>query len=66
LGGDLSMAELVAAHPELGPEAADLLSPGVPVRQRTTHGAAGPDAVAAQIERFEARLETDRQRIEEA
>jgi argininosuccinate lyase len=61
-----SLSELVAAHPDLGPEAAALIEPGVPVTMRTTHGGAGPEAVAAQLERFRARLSTDRSRLQEA
>lgn len=61
--GHGTMAELVATHPRLGTEAADLLAAGVSVRNRTTRGAAGPDAVSAQMERFSVRLATDRARI---
>jgi argininosuccinate lyase len=63
--GDRSLRELVAEHPRLGADAAALIAPGVPVRMRTTHGAGGHDAVAAQVERFRARLEADRGRLEE-
>jgi argininosuccinate lyase len=62
LAGGGSLAELVAAHPDLGPEAAALLEPGVAVRRRTTPGGAGPDAVAVQLERFRARLAADEER----
>jgi argininosuccinate lyase len=61
-----SLSELVAAHPDLGPDAARLIEPGVPVTMRTTHGGAGPDAVASQLERFRSRLSTDRARVQEA
>jgi len=64
--GGASLAELVAAHPDLGPDAAALIEPGVPVTMRTTHGGAGPVAVAAQLERFRARLTADRARVQEA
>ncbi|HSP02472.1 MAG TPA: argininosuccinate lyase [Acidimicrobiales bacterium] len=60
-----SLAELVTAHPDLGPDAAALIEPGVPVTMRTTHGGAGPAAVAAQLDRFRARLSTDRTRVQE-
>jgi argininosuccinate lyase len=63
--GDRPLRQLVADHPQLGEDAAALIAPGVPVRMRTTYGAAGPDAVASQIERFRARLDTDRRRLEE-
>ena len=38
------LADLVAAHAALGPEAAALLEPGVSVTRRTTRGGAGPGA----------------------
>jgi argininosuccinate lyase len=63
LTGGASMAESVAAHPDLGPEAAALLEPGAAVRRRTTPGGAGPAPVAAQVERFGARLAADRARL---
>jgi argininosuccinate lyase len=56
LAGEGALADLVAADPELGPDAAALVAPGVPVRRRTTAGGAGPAAVAVQLERFRARL----------
>jgi len=63
LDGEAPMAELVAAHPQLGAEAAALLAPGVSVTRRTTRGGGGPAAVAAQRERFAARLAADRSRL---
>lgn len=63
LEGQGSMADLVAAHPELGDDAAALLAPGVSVTRRTTRGGAGPVAVAAQLDRFEERLSADRDRL---
>ncbi len=57
-------AELVSAHPLLGPEALQLLDPGVGVTRRTSPGAAGPVAVARQMERFRERLDVDRNRLE--
>ncbi|HEV2360318.1 MAG TPA: argininosuccinate lyase [Acidimicrobiales bacterium] len=55
--------ELVQAHPDLGTEALALLEPGVAVRRRTTPGGAGPEAVAAQLERFTNRMHVDAERI---
>ncbi len=52
LAGEGALEELVAQHPELGPDAAALLRPGVPVKNRTTSGGAGPAAVATQRQRF--------------
>ena len=60
------MAELVEAHPALGTEALALLEPGVAVTRRTSPGAAGPEAVAAQLERFRDHLGIDRKRLEDA
>ena len=57
------LAELVEAHPDLGAEGAALLEPGVPVARRRTAGGAGPEPVAAQIERLGRRLDADAQRI---
>jgi argininosuccinate lyase len=58
------LADLVGPHPDLGAEAVALLEPGVAVTRRTTPGGAGPHAVAVQMQRFEARLEVDRSRLE--
>ena len=44
--------------PQLGEEAAALLEPGVSVPRRTTRGGGSPAAVADQIKRFRARLDT--------
>ncbi|MDG1876807.1 MAG: argininosuccinate lyase [Acidimicrobiales bacterium] len=57
LAGEGSLADLVAADPQLGDEAAALLAPGVSVTRRTTRGGGSPAAVAAQIDRFRARLD---------
>jgi argininosuccinate lyase len=56
------LAELVEAHPALGPEAVLLLAPGVAVTRRTTPGGAGPVAVSIQLDRFATQVATDRQR----
>ncbi|MBX3283857.1 MAG: argininosuccinate lyase [Actinobacteria bacterium] len=63
LEGHGTMADLVAAHPKLGPDAATLLEPGVSVTRRTTRGGAGPIPVAAQLDRFAERLRLDRERV---
>ncbi|MEM8905347.1 MAG: hypothetical protein AAGF02_16720 [Actinomycetota bacterium] len=39
-----------------------LLEPGASARARISRGSGGPDAVAAQLDRFRARLEHDRNR----
>ncbi len=57
------LAELVGSHPDLGVDAVALLEPGVAVTRRTTPGGAGPHPVAVQMQRFEARLEADRNRL---
>ena len=66
LDGGAALADLVTAHPDLGPEAAELLAPGVAASRRTTAGGAGPAPVAVQRERFRARLDTDAGRLAEA
>jgi len=62
----VTLAELVAAEPTLGPAAVALLEPGVSVRRRTTRGGAGPGPVADQLTRFDARLAADHRRVAEA
>jgi argininosuccinate lyase len=57
------LVELVTAHPDLGEQAVGLLDPGVPVMSRRTWGGAGPEAVAAQLGRFRARVDTDADRL---
>ena len=57
------LVELVAAHPELGDAAVELLEPGVAVTRRRTPGGAGPGPVGEQAERFVRRLEVDRTRL---
>jgi argininosuccinate lyase len=60
LAGRGELVELVRDHPDLGPEAATVLEPGVSVTRRTTPGGAGPDAVASQLDRYKARMEQER------
>ncbi len=57
------LADLVAAHPAFDDADRRLLEPGVAVARRTTPGGAGPAAVAVQLERYRARLQTDRERV---
>ena len=57
------LVELVAAHPDLGEAAVELLEPGVAVTRRRTPGGAGPGPVAEQAERFVRRREVDRTRL---
>ena len=57
------LVEAVVADPDFGPEAASLLEPGAAVRSKITAGGTGPAAVAVQVERFRARLDTDRERL---
>ena len=63
LAGEGSLVDLVSADERLGPEAAALLAPGVPVRRRTTPGGAGPGPVAVQRGRFVNRLAAQAKRI---
>ncbi len=57
------LVELVAAHPDLGETAVELLEPGVAVTRRRTPGGAGPGPVGEQAERFVRRREVDRTRL---
>ncbi len=57
------LVELVAAHPDLGETAVELLEPGVAVTRRRTPGGAGPEPVREQAERFARRREVDRTRL---
>ena len=50
------LVELVAAHPALGPDAAQRLEPGAAHEARTTPGAGGTEAVAVQLDRLDAAL----------
>lgn len=56
LAGEGSLHDLAAADPQLGPDAAALVMPGVGVRQRTSPGGAGPVPVAKQLDVFAAEL----------
>jgi argininosuccinate lyase len=57
------MAELIESHPAFGAEALTLLEPVAALRRRRTAGGAGPEAVAAQLERFDLRLHEDTERV---
>ena len=61
----IALRELVAASPELGPDALSLLDPGIAVRRRTTPGGAGPAAVAPQLAAFEQLVAAARLRVGE-
>lgn len=50
------LAELVAADPVLGPDAAALVRPGVGVLMRTSRGAAGPAARDEQVASYRTML----------
>ena len=63
LRGSGSLVELVTAHPELGPTAAALLAPGVPVTNRTTPGGAGPLRVAEQLVELNRHLEVEKSHV---
>jgi len=57
------LAELVAAHPELGEEGVALLEAGVPVTRRSTPGGAGPAPVSQQIVQFREHLDALESRL---
>jgi argininosuccinate lyase len=54
LAGEGTLRDLVSD--ELGHDAGALVAPGVGVRQRTSPGGAGPEALGAQVDRFRAVL----------
>ncbi|MFN0091808.1 MAG: argininosuccinate lyase [Acidimicrobiales bacterium] len=60
---NVALAELIEAHPALGPEAAFLLTPGVAVTRRATPGGAGPAPVAVQLERFRKHLRSEKAKV---
>ncbi|MDZ7677258.1 MAG: argininosuccinate lyase [Acidimicrobiales bacterium] len=64
LNGDRSLADLVVAHPDLGPDAAALIGKGIGAQRRTTPGGGGPGPVAVQIEQFRGRLRLDEARVQ--
>ena len=66
LDGGLALADLVAAHPDLGVDALALLEPGAAAAHRTTPGGAGPGPVAGQLDRFRAQFDADATRLAEA
>ena len=57
------MDELLETHPDLGPEAVELLAAGVAVTRRTTPGGAGPEPVARQLVKARERLDDHRARL---
>ena len=63
LDGEGDLAALVAVHPDLGPDAAALVGPGMAVSRRTTPGGGGPGPVAVQLEQFAAALDELRIRL---
>jgi argininosuccinate lyase len=60
------LAELVAAHPDLGDSALELLEPGAAVQRRRSRGGGGPEPVAEQMHRFRSQLAADETRIAQA
>ena len=56
LAGKGRLADLVAADPVLGPDAAALVRPGVGVQMRTSRGAAGPAARDEQVASYRTML----------
>jgi argininosuccinate lyase len=63
LARNVDLAELVAAHPAMGEEAAGLLAPGVAVSRRTSPGGAGMVPVAQQMQRFSQLLDATATRL---
>ncbi len=63
LAGEGTLPDLVAAHEDLGPEAAELMTPGASVANRTTHGGGGQESTAKELERFRSSLDAARRRL---
>ena len=63
LAGKGGLADLVAADPLLGPEAAALVRPGVGVKMRTSRGGAGPAAREEQVGSYRTMLENEMNEI---
>jgi argininosuccinate lyase len=61
LAGEGGLAELAAA--EIDADAAALVGPGVGVRQRTSPGAAGPQAIAAQLAKYREMLDGEHEQF---
>ncbi len=59
LAGEGDLRSLVEQSPQLGPDAAALVRPGVGVRMRTSRGAAGPEDLPRQVEAYRAMLATE-------
>ncbi len=57
------LVDLVAASPDLGGDAVSLLDKGASVRRRTSPGAAGPAAVAVQLQGLRERVDADKARL---
>ncbi|MGH9299897.1 MAG: argininosuccinate lyase [Acidimicrobiales bacterium] len=57
------LAELLEAHPGFGEDALALLEPGMALLARRSPGGAGPEAVAAQMERFADLLVAEAERL---
>ncbi len=63
LAGDGTLSERVLADPVLGSDAAALVRPGVGVQMRSSRGAAGPSALAAQVDAYRVMLDGERSRL---
>ncbi len=61
LAGEGGLAELAAA--EIDADAAALVGPGVGVRQRTSPGAAGPQAITAQLAKYRQMLDGEHEQF---
>jgi len=63
LAGEASLHTLVERHERLGPAAAELVGDGVGVKMRRSRGAAGPEALGAQVESYTTMLADERAQI---
>ena len=58
LDSDAELTDLVNNHPDLGPQAAQLLQAGVGWARRNSHGGGGPEAVTEQLAALKAHVES--------
>jgi argininosuccinate lyase len=63
MAGEAPLPDLVAAHADLGPKAAELFEPGRGAKGRSTPGSGGAAPVAVQRDRFVAKLDADQARL---
>jgi len=64
LADGTSLRQLVEDDPRLGPDAAELVAPGIGVQRRTSPGGAGPGPVAVQFTQYADSLRRQREQLD--